>query len=185
MGITVNQLAASSGLLHAAGLTTQSTGQGTQLPTADGTTSIFGMTSDGYFKLFLAELTNQDPTSPMDNKDMVAQMAQFTMIQTLQNLAAAMTGSQLSQASSLIGKHVTGTDVGGSAVDGTVDSVQRSGADLFLIVGKQVMKPDNVKTVEAPAPAATPPATGTGTTTGSGSGTGSGTGGSSGTTPAA
>lgn len=64
-----------------------------------------------YLKLMTAQLQYQDPFQPMDNTQMVAQMAQFSQIagttesnQKLTQIADALSGSRLSDAASWIGK---------------------------------------------------------------------------------
>lgn len=59
------------------------------------------------------QLANQDPTKPVDNDQMVAQMTSFTMADGISQLndkfesfAASMTSNQALQASSLIGQNV-------------------------------------------------------------------------------
>lgn len=63
-----------------------------------------------FLSLLVAQLKNQDPTSPMDQKDMMAQMAQFTSVEQLTNLASTMQSLQasavFSQSISLIGKSI-------------------------------------------------------------------------------
>ncbi len=41
---------------------------------------------DDFVKMFLAQLKNQDPLNPMDNKDMSAQLAQFSSLEQLFNV---------------------------------------------------------------------------------------------------
>ncbi|MCO4099409.1 flagellar hook assembly protein FlgD [Gemmatimonas sp.] len=41
------------------------------------------MGRDEFLKLFVAQLKNQDPTNPMDGKDMAAQLAQFSTVEQL------------------------------------------------------------------------------------------------------
>jgi flagellar basal-body rod modification protein FlgD len=118
--------------------------------TKTGTTSGYGLSTDDFMKLFLAQLQNQDPTKPMDDSQMLDQLAQMTQVQTLQGVESALKGSQLAQSSALIGKTVTGTDVNGTAVTGVVGSVvQSTDAGLVLKVGSQYVKPDDVTTVTA------------------------------------
>ena len=123
--------------------------------TKSGASAMYGLTTDDFMKLFLAQLQNQDPTKPMDDSQMLGQLAQMTEIQTLQGVQTSLQGSQLAQSSALIGKNVTGIDVNGTAVNGVVTSVtQSSDAGLVLQVGTQYIKPDAVVTVTAPAAAA-------------------------------
>ena len=42
-----------------------------------------------FLKLLTTQMTNQDPTAPMDNQDMLAQMAQFTSLSNTTETAAA------------------------------------------------------------------------------------------------
>jgi len=138
---SVSSAAASSG--------TGGTGQVDTI-TKTGTTSGYGLSTDDFMKLFLAQLQNQDPTKPMDDSQMLNQLAQMTQVQTLQGVESALKGSQLAQSSALIGKTVTGTDVNGTAVTGVVGSVvQSTDAGLVLKVGSQYVKPDDVTTVTA------------------------------------
>jgi flagellar basal-body rod modification protein FlgD len=114
--------------------------------------SMYGLTTDDFLKMFLAELQNQDPTQPVDNSQMLNQLAQMSSIQTMQSIQNALEGSQLAQASALIGKNVTGLDVNGSSVDGVVVAVTQSNdAGLVLKVGSQYIKPDSIVNVTDPA----------------------------------
>jgi len=49
-----------------------------------------GLSEDDFLKLLMAQLQNQDPSSPMDNKDMMAQMAQLEAIQSNNNMEKAI-----------------------------------------------------------------------------------------------
>ncbi len=110
-----------------------------------------GLKTGDFMTLFLAQLQNQDPTQPMDNTQMLSQLAQMTEVQTLQGVQTALQGSQLASSSALIGKNVTGVDVNGAAVSGLVTSVtQSSDAGLVLQVGSQYVKPTAVVTVTNP-----------------------------------
>ncbi len=69
---------------------------------------------DGFLKLFVAQLQHQDPTSPMDTNDSMAQMSSFSMVEQITNMAATNTqianSLNTSAAVSLIGKTVTYLD---------------------------------------------------------------------------
>lgn len=45
---------------------------------------------DAFLKLMTTQLKYQNPLEPMDNKEMIAQMAQFSSVEQLNNMAAAM-----------------------------------------------------------------------------------------------
>jgi flagellar basal-body rod modification protein FlgD len=71
------------------------------------------LSQEDFFSLLTEQLANQDPTKPVDNDQMVAQMTSFTMADGIEQLntqftdfATSMTSSQALQASSLIGQQV-------------------------------------------------------------------------------
>ena len=71
------------------------------------------LSQEDFFSLLTEQLANQDPTKPVDNDQMVAQMTSFTMADGIEqlntkfeNFATSMTSNQALQASSLIGQEV-------------------------------------------------------------------------------
>lgn len=75
---------------------------------------------DEFLSLMLAQLKHQDPLKPLENGEFVAQMAQFSTVSGIENmnksvqqLAESLTGNQLLQSSSMIGRQalVPGDDV--------------------------------------------------------------------------
>jgi flagellar basal-body rod modification protein FlgD len=152
-------LGASSGLLDttvygtSATTGTSVTNGTTQIKKPGETSDVFGLGRDDFFKLFLAQLKNQDPTKPVDDKEFIAQLAQFTMIDTLKALEKTSAGTQLAQASSLIGKSVTGTGVDGTVVSGVVESLLQDADGIALIVGGKAIRPESVAVVTPPEPA--------------------------------
>jgi flagellar basal-body rod modification protein FlgD len=155
---SMSPAASATSAASAAGTTAGTTADGTSVVTGgtdtlakSGASSLYGLTTDDFMTLFLAQLKNQDPTKPMDDSQMLSQLSQMSQIQTLQGLQKSLEGSQLAQSSALIGKSVTGIDVNGAAVNGVVTSVTQSNdAGLVLQVGTQYIKPDAVVTVTNP-----------------------------------
>jgi flagellar basal-body rod modification protein FlgD len=87
----------------------------------------------------LAQLKNQDPTSPVDSNTFLTQLAQLAQVQGINSLNTAfgslstsITGSQALQASSLLGHQVlvasgtTTTAAAGAAVSGAVSVPQNT-----------------------------------------------------------
>lgn len=123
---------------------------------------------DSFLKLMLTQMQNQDPLSPMDNKDMIAQMAQFTSVEQLVNISSQLSAmsQSLGNNSGLIGKVVswqgesktgnydikTGTtEVTTSYESGLVDSiVVRSGVHYVKVGSKEVAITDILQVEEAP-----------------------------------
>ena len=71
------------------------------------------LTQADFFALLTKELSNQDPTKPVDNNQMISQMTAFSTTDGVQKLnesfetfATSMTSSQALQASSLVGRSV-------------------------------------------------------------------------------
>ena len=69
------------------------------------------LTIESYFKLLAAQLANQDMTNPMDNSEMMAQMTQMAMVQSLTAMTESMKTSTAvttqTYAAGLIGQEVT------------------------------------------------------------------------------
>ncbi|MDR2504089.1 MAG: flagellar hook assembly protein FlgD [Deltaproteobacteria bacterium] len=68
---------------------------------------------DMFLKLLVAQLTHQDPLNPVEDKEFIAQLAQFTSVEELQKISGGMTQmnesyerAQLNSAASLLGMRV-------------------------------------------------------------------------------
>lgn len=68
---------------------------------------------EDFFKLLTQQLSMQDPTKPVENDQMIAQMTSFTMAEGITGMseqfkefAASMTSNQALQASTLVGRQV-------------------------------------------------------------------------------
>ena len=64
---------------------------------------------DAFLKLLLAELANQDPMNPMDDREFISQMAQFSTLEQMTNMTKALEGiSSMEQYSAVnyVGKEV-------------------------------------------------------------------------------
>jgi flagellar basal-body rod modification protein FlgD len=93
------------------GLNTDLYWQEEKVKIADGTEQ--QLNQEDFFAMLTEQLANQDPTKPVDNDQMVAQMTSFTMADGISQLnekfesfASSMTSNQALQASSLIGQNV-------------------------------------------------------------------------------
>jgi flagellar basal-body rod modification protein FlgD len=110
---------------------------------------------DAFLKLMIAQLKNQNPLEPTTNADFVAQLAQFSSVEGIQELnntvgqiASSNQSSQALQASSLVGRTVkvaTNTAQLGSTgkVSGTIENpVSTAGIELsvFNASGELVYK---------------------------------------------
>ncbi|MBP3365992.1 MAG: flagellar hook assembly protein FlgD [Treponema sp.] len=81
---------------------------------------------DDFLKLLITQLSNQDPTSPMENTEFIAQMAQFSSLEQMTNMNQefAKMNSMLvsSQAVSTIGRTVD-VSLGDTKTTGVVEAV--------------------------------------------------------------
>src|SRR4051812_5593025 len=107
---------------------------------------------DDFLKLMVAQMKNQDPMNPSDDKDNIAQMAQFSSLEQITNLANAtqeladrVTTTQML---GLIGHSVSYVGDDGATATGTVQSVQvAGGATKLTIDGKAGIDPSVVAEV--------------------------------------
>ena len=49
---------------------------------------------DAFLQLLVTQLQHQDPLAPQDNSEFVAQLAQFSSLEELQNLTSSMSNAQ-------------------------------------------------------------------------------------------
>jgi flagellar basal-body rod modification protein FlgD len=90
-----------------------------------------------FMKILLTQLTTQDPLKPMDNKDFMAQIAQFTTLEQTQQLndktATLITNQAALQSVGLIGRTVDFTTSSGS-LTGVVAALSLAGNSPQLTI---------------------------------------------------
>jgi len=96
------------------------------------------MGKDEFLKILITQLSHQDPTQPMEDKEFIAQMAQFSSLEQISNMSAEMSKvTELlsrSQALSILGSVVDIEDDSGS-VTGIVDEVTGGDFPQILVNG--------------------------------------------------
>jgi len=101
---------------------------------------------DDFLKLLVAQLKYQDPMSPMQDSDFVAQLAQFSSLEQQSNIAVAIEAlkehmvilnsqSLLTQGAAMIGKEVVGKGPDGEEIVGVIRAVKWLDGALTLMVG--------------------------------------------------
>ncbi len=119
---------------------------------------------DDFFQLLTTQLTSQDPLNPMDDTEFVSQMATFSTLSQMENMAADMKTLRQQQETStmqtLLGKAVE-VDLGdGQTLEGTVSRIERSEGDLYPVVNGQRVELSQIIRISAEqtttAPEATP-----------------------------
>lgn len=100
---------------------------------------------DMFMTLLLAQIENQDPLKPTEQTDFVAQLAQFSTLEGIQNLSSTAQdigsmyrSSQALQATALVGREVLvsgqiGYLESGGDISGTIGEGQASGDVMMLI----------------------------------------------------
>jgi len=109
--------------------------QSTTNKTTSSTTSN-NISKDEFLKILASQLSNQDPMNPTSSTDFIAQMAQFTSLEQMQNLNATFSSNQ---AYNLIGKNVLATvtneDGTSKQIYGQVTGVTHENNTDYLSVG--------------------------------------------------
>ena len=103
------------------------------------------LSENDFLQLLVTQLQNQDPLNPVDNTQMLAQLAQFSALEEMTQVAETDAQIQsavqslesemsLLMAHSLIGASVTVQDASGNQVQGTVSSVTMSQGTPQVVV---------------------------------------------------
>jgi flagellar basal-body rod modification protein FlgD len=106
---------------------------------------------DAFMKLLVSQLQNQDPINPQSNENFIAQLAQFSSLEQMENLNDSFVGlaalqqsnalmSQLTEGSQLIGQNVSYQDPStGEVKSGAVESVRiQNGIAVLNVEGQDV-----------------------------------------------
>lgn len=129
---------------------------GNSATSASSSTDAFSsMTSEEFIKIIFAELTNQDPLSPNQTKDLLEQVSTIRSIESDVQLSDKLDDlvrqDQVSSASSLVGKFIAGKTSGGTPVAGYVGSVTITREGPLLNLSDTISVPiDNVEQVIDP-----------------------------------
>ena len=106
--------------------------------TVNGRTASQQLGKDDFLKLLITQLSNQDPTNPMEDTLFIAQMAQFSSLEQMTNMnesfnkMAAMINS--SQAAATIGRTVD-IDVGDTTARGVVEATTMGSQPQVMVNG--------------------------------------------------
>jgi flagellar basal-body rod modification protein FlgD len=111
---------------------------------------------DQFLKILITQLQNQDPMQPMEDKEFIAQMAQFSSVEQLMNISTQLTAlnQSLGSVSGLIGKEVTWTDTSTSLPkSGTVESIVVSSGAQYAVVGNERIALTDITQIQNATPA--------------------------------
>ena len=112
---------------------------------------------DDFLKLLTVQMSHQDPLSPMDNRDMIAQLAQFSsveqMTQVNKNLESMKNFYSSQTGYSMLGKSVEVMDEAGNRFLGPVEMVMENDTGVALAVrtenGLITVRPEDVMIVHS------------------------------------
>ena len=107
------------------------------------------MDKDSFLQLLVAQMKYQDPLEPTSNTEYIAQYAQFTQVEEMQNMSSSM---DLMRASGLVGKEVymkvtSATTGETSYVTGKVDYVVYEGGKAYLSINESLYALDDLDTI--------------------------------------
>jgi len=105
------------------------------------------MGKDDFLKLLVGQLRHQDPMNPMEDKDFMGQMAQFSQLEQMTNVASTLRNER---AFSLIGREVSyNNKETGELKSGTVEKVSiEAGKTTLTIAGVSGIETDAVTEVK-------------------------------------
>ncbi|MEK3764992.1 flagellar hook assembly protein FlgD [Solibacillus sp. FSL K6-4121] len=120
---------------------------------------------DAFLKILITQLQNQDPTSPMDDKEFISQMAQFSSLEQMQNMTKAMENLLASQEQTQMMNYSTfvGKDVKWHELTDKVDADNKpiynegtgsikelkfvKGEAVFVLTDGKEIKPGNISSI--------------------------------------
>lgn len=93
---------------------------------------------DDFLRLLVTQLRYQDPLQPMNDREFVAQLAQFSALEQMVNVSNAVLElarrQEAAAAFGLVGRRVKVQAEDGSVVEGVVSSVRRQDGQFVLVV---------------------------------------------------
>ncbi|WP_245926252.1 flagellar hook capping FlgD N-terminal domain-containing protein [Sulfoacidibacillus thermotolerans] len=118
---------------------------GTTSTSTTSTTSTDQLGKNAFLQLLVTQMKYQDPLSPQSNTQFIAQLAQFSSLEQMTNVAqgeqnliadlqALQTSQSLTGALQLLGATVTVMTSNGSQTSGTVTAVQTSGSAPTVMI---------------------------------------------------
>jgi flagellar basal-body rod modification protein FlgD len=98
-----------------------------------------GLNKDEFLQLLVAQLKNQDPTSPVGSQEFMSQMAAFSTLEQVTNLAVASEEQNqmlaANQSLSLVGHDVAYLKEDETTAEGKVESVEFGEGGFSLTIG--------------------------------------------------
>jgi flagellar basal-body rod modification protein FlgD len=114
------------------------------------------MGKEQFLKILVTQLQNQDPTKPMEDREMIGQMAQLSVLEQLSNLNQSLSSylfsnneKNLSQYSSMLEKKVTWTNPDMNQLEsGIVTGINYKDNQVYFQIGELEIASTEIKSVE-------------------------------------
>jgi flagellar basal-body rod modification protein FlgD len=114
------------------------------------------MGKEQFLKILAAQFQNQDPTKPMEDREMVSQMAQLSVLEQLSNLNQSLSAylfanqeNNLSQYSNMLEKKVSWTNPKTNELEsGIVSGIKFKDNQVYFQIGEQEIASNAIKSVE-------------------------------------
>ncbi|MCX7820140.1 MAG: hypothetical protein N2258_00500 [Brevinematales bacterium] len=101
-----------------------------------------------FMKLLITQLKTQDPTKPMEDREFITQMAQFTSLKQMNQFGESMKNLvrefTFTRSLGLVNKIVFWNDDTGNQFSGIVDSIKVKAGETFLMVDGKEISPNKI-----------------------------------------
>ena len=107
---------------------------------------------DAFLNLLITQLANQDPLNPLEDRDFIAQMAQFSTLEQMTNMNTTMESlitMYRTAAIGLMGHEVIYGGADGGLVSGKVVGVRFDDGKVFVAVGEDETLLENIVAVSS------------------------------------
>ena len=100
---------------------------------------------DEFLQLLVTQMQYQDPLNPTSDTEFIAQMAQFSSLEQMQNLNNSFSKFR---AYELVGKDVVG-DINGVTVEGIVDAIRiQNDGKTYAVIGDTQLEVDKIDKIK-------------------------------------
>lgn len=145
--MTIDAVAATATPFATTGATSAATGAATPKKELD---------SEVFMRLLVTQLTNQDPSTPMDTNQMISQTTQLAMMEQLtamsRNSSEAFALNMRQAATALIGQRAGYVDAAGAPASGIVTKVSFEGSVPQVTIGDVTVALDAITSVTPATP---------------------------------
>lgn len=107
---------------------------------------------DAFFEILITQLQNQDPLNPMEDREFVSQMAEFSSLEKTEKLYSLLedklSSNQVVENSHLIGKEIEAVTEG-IKQNGVVNSIKSFDGNTYVVLEDDIeVKLENIKEIK-------------------------------------